>query len=393
MRRVRRDRAPSSDAERPSRRKFLGRAAAAGAGTATLAGFPAIAAAPSESVLRFQSAWSAKDILHEYALDFATRVREMTGGELRIEVLPAGAVVPASGLLDAVSKGALDGGHGAVAHHYARQHAFSLWGAGPAFGMDANVLLAWHKYGGGKALLDKLYKAVGANVVSFLYGPMPTQPLGWFRKPVANPDDLKGLKVRAIGIAAEVYGALGATASALPATEIATAMKSGTLDGAEYNNASSDRVFGLPEASKVCMLQSYHENAEQLEILFNKAKHDAFPPPLKAIVANAVEAASADMSWKAIDRYSRDYGEMRRAETPVFYKTPTAVLQRQLRAYDAVTERKINENPLFAEIQTSQRQFAERAVRWDLDTNVERRTAYLHYFAKTAQKKPAPGKA
>jgi TRAP-type mannitol/chloroaromatic compound transport system substrate-binding protein len=170
-------------------------------------------------------------------------------------------------------------------------------------------------------------------------------------------------------------------------------MKSGTLDAAEYNNASSDRVFGMPEASKVCMLQSYHENAEQLEILFNKAKYDALPVQTKAIVANAVEASSADMSWKAIDRYSRDYTEMRRQQTPVFYKTPAAILQRQLGAYDAVTDRKASENPLFAEIVTSQRQFAERAVRWDLDTNVERRTAYLHYFAKTAPKKPAARKA
>jgi hypothetical protein len=95
----------------------------------------------------------------------------MTGGELKIEVLPAGAVVPAFGLLDAVSKGTLDGGHGVLVYHYGKQNALALWGSGPAFGMDANTLLAWHKYGGGKQLLDKLYKSIGANVVSLCLRP------------------------------------------------------------------------------------------------------------------------------------------------------------------------------------------------------------------------------
>ena len=378
----RKPRAPSASPE-PSRRTFITRAAAAAAAPA----FPAIAVAASASSLRFQGAWSAKDILHEYALDFAAKVRDMTGGELRIDMLPAGAVVPASGLLDAVSKGALDGGHGQLSHHYEKNHAFALWGCGPAFGMDANLLLAWHKYGGGKSLLEKLYKAVGANVVSFLCGPMPTQPLGWFRKPIGRPDDLKGLKLRAGGMAGELYRAFGAATSELPADEIAPAMASGKLDGAELNNVSSDRALGLADGSVVCMLQSYHENAEQLEILWNKAKYESLPANLKAIVANAAEAASADMSWKAVDRYSRDYDTMRRERPALFHRTPALVLQRQLAAYDAVARPKARDNPLFAEIMESQRRFAERAVRWDLDTNVERRSAYAHYFG-ASQKKP-----
>ncbi|HYC48689.1 MAG TPA: TRAP transporter substrate-binding protein [Burkholderiales bacterium] len=350
---------------------------------------PALATAASITPLRFQGAWSAKDIRHEYALGFAAKVREMTGGELRIEVLPAGAVVPASELLDAVSKGVLDGGHGTLDQHYARQHAFALWGCGPAFGMDANMLLAWHKYGGGRGLLEKAYAAIAANVVSFLSGPMPTQPLGWFRKPIATPDDLKGLRLRAIGMSAELYTALGAVTQPTPEPDIVAALKSNALDAAEFNNASADRALGLPQAASVCMLQSYHENAEPLELLFNKPKYEALPVQIKAVVANAVEAASADMSWKAVDRYSTDYSEMRRGRAVVFYKTPRAVLERQLRAWDALAKRKASENPLFAEILESQRQFAARAVRWDLDTNVDRRVAYLHYFSGPGDTNPA----
>ena len=383
-------RKPQSPAAKPaataSRRKFLTAASGAAAGAATL-GFPTIAKAQGPISMRWQSTWPAKDIFHEYALDFAKKVNDMTGGDLKIEVLPAGAVVPAFGLLDAVTKGTLDGGHGVLVYHYGKQNALALWGSGPAYGMDANMLLAWHKYGGGRELLNKLYASIGANVVSFPYGPMPTQPLGWFKKPVTKADDFKGLKYRTVGISIDVFTGLGAAVNALPGGEIIPAMDRGLLDAAEFNNATSDRILGFADVSKVCMLQSYHQNAEQFEIMFNKTKYDALPPKMQSIIANAVDAASADMSWKAIDRYSKDYAELQEKAGVKFYKTPDPILQKQLEIYDqAVDKRK--DNALFVEIANSQKAFAARAVKWDLDTNVSRRMAYNHYFgAKQPAKK------
>jgi TRAP-type mannitol/chloroaromatic compound transport system substrate-binding protein len=337
--------------------------------------------------MRWQSTWPSKDIFHEYALDFAKKVNDMTGGDLKIEVLPAGAVVPAFNLLDAVSKGTLDGGHGVVVYHYGKNNALALWGSGPAFGMDANMLLAWHKYGGGKDYLDKLYKAIGANVQSYVYGPMASQPLGWFKKPITKSSDMKGLKFRTVGLSIDVFTAMGVAVNALPGGEIVPAMDRGLLDGAEFNNASSDRLLGFPDVSKVCMLQSFHQNAEQFEILFNKAKYDALPAKLRAVIDNAVEAASADMSWKAIDRYSKDYIEMQEKQNVKFYKTPDAILQEQLKIYDGVAQKMAAANPLFKEILDSQRAFAARAVKWDMDTNTNRRMAYNHYFAARPAKK------
>jgi TRAP-type mannitol/chloroaromatic compound transport system substrate-binding protein len=372
-----------------SRRKFLRGAAVAG-GAATL-GFPMIAKAQGPISMRWQSTWPSKDIFHEYALDFAKKVNDMTGGELKIEVLPAGAVVPAFGLLDAVTKGTLDGGHGVLVYHYGKQNALALWGSGPAFGMDAQQLLSWHKYGGGKELLSKLYASIGANVVSFPYGPMFTQPLGWFKKPVTKAADLKGLKYRTVGISIDVFTAMGVAVNALPGGEIVPAMDRGLLDAAEFNNMSSDRILGFPDVSKVCMLQSFHQNAEQFEIMFNKAKFDALPAKMRAIIENGVEAASQDLVWKAIDRYSKDYVELQTKDKVRFFKTPDAILQQQLGAYDqAVAKRK--DNAIFNEIVESQRKFAERAVKWDLDNNVQRRMAYNHYFGKqtgAAEKKKA----
>ena len=372
-----------------SRREFLTKATAAAVGAAALSA-PNIAKGQTGPItMRWQSTWPAKDIFHEFAGDFAKKVNDMTGGDLKIEVLPAGAVVGAFGLLDAVSSGTLDGGHGVVVYHYGKNPALALWGSGPAYGMDANMLLAWHKYGGGKDFLTKLYSAVNANVVSFLYGPMPTQPLGWFKKPVTKAEDFKGLKFRTVGISIDVFTGMGAAVNALPGGEIVPAMDRGLLDAAEFNNASSDRLLGFPDVSKVCMLQSFHQNAEQFEILFNKTKFDALPAKMKSIIENATEAASQDMSWKAVARYSQDYVEMKAKDKVRFYKTPDTILQGQLTAYDRVAQQKAAENPLFREILASQRAFAERAVAWDMDTNVNRRMAYNHYFVKKA---PAPAK-
>jgi TRAP-type mannitol/chloroaromatic compound transport system substrate-binding protein len=358
----------------------------AAAGSAATVAVPSIVNAQGPVSMRFQSTWAAKDIFHEYALDYAKKVNDMTGGDLRIEVLPAGAVVPAFGLLDAVSKGTLDGGHGLLVYHYGKQTALALWGSGPGYAMDANMLLAWHRYGGGKELLSKLYTSIGANVVSFPHGPMPTQPLGWFKNPVTKADDLKGVKFRTVGISIDVFTGLGAAVNALPGGEIVSAMDRGLLDAAEFNNATSDRVLGFPDVSKICMLQSYHQNAEQLEILFNKTKYDALPEKMKAIIANAVDAASQDMSWKAIDRYSKDYIEMQTKDKVRFYKTPDSVLQKQLDVYDEVVAKKSAENPLFKEIVESQLAFAKRATQWEQDTVVSRRMVYNHYFGPNAKK-------
>ncbi len=365
-----------------TRRKFLGGAAIAG--VATVAG-PAVVKAQGPIAMRFQSTWPSKDIFHEYAQDFGKKVNDMTGGDLKIEVLPAGAVVPAFGLLDAVSKGVLDGGHGVLVYHYGKNTALALWGSGPGYGMDANMLLAWHKYGGGKALLEKIFMTIGADVVSFPYAPLYSQPLGWYKKPIQKVDDFKGLKFRTVGISIDLFTAMGAAVNALPGGEIVAAMDRGLLDAAEFNNASSDRALGFADVSKICMLQSYHQNAEQLEISFNKTKFNALPPKMKAIIENAVEAASQDMQWKAIDRNSQDYITLQTQDKVRFFKTPDPVLKRQLELYDEITKKYVANNPLFKEIIVSQLAFAKRATQWEQDYITNRKMAHDHYFGPNAK--------
>ena len=362
-----------------SRRKFIATSTAAAAGAGTL-GFPMIAKAQTVN-LRFQSTWPAKDIFHEYANDYATKVNAMSGGRLKIEVLPSGSVVPAFQLLDAVNKGTLDGGHGVLAYHYGKNSALALWGSGPAFGMDPNMVLAWHNYGGGKALLEEIYKSLNMDVTSYLYGPMPSQPFGWFKKPIAKVADMKGIKFRTVGLAVDMYTDMGAAVNPLPGGEIVPALDRGLIDGAEFNNASSDRVLGFPDVVKNCMLQSFHQSGEQFEILFNKSKINALPAELKAIIEYAVQASSADMSWKAIERNSKDYEELKKQGVK-FYKTPDAILKAQLASWDKIMEKKGAENPLFKKVLDSQRVFAQRAGQWQNDYMVDFKMAYSHYFSK-----------
>ena len=156
------------EAKTVSRRKFLKTGTvAAGAAAGALAA-PQIVRAQDAIVWRFQSTWPEKDIFHENAQDFVTRVNEMAGGKLRLDLLAAGAVAKAFEVQDAVIAGTLDGGHGVSAYWYGKNKAFSLFGTPPAFGWRANHMLGWLRYGGGQELYNE--------PVSYTHLTLPTTP-------------------------------------------------------------------------------------------------------------------------------------------------------------------------------------------------------------------------
>jgi TRAP-type mannitol/chloroaromatic compound transport system substrate-binding protein len=210
---------------------------------------------------------------------------------------------------------------------------------------------------------------------------MPTQPFGWFKKPIAKVEDVKGMKFRTVGLAVDMYTDMGAAVNPLPGGEIVPALDRGLLDGAEFNNASSDKLLGFADVSKVCMLQSFHQSGEQFEITFNKAKYDALPADLKSVIDYAVQASSADMSWKAIDRNSKDYIELQKMGVK-FYKTPDSVLRAQLVSWDKIMKAKSADNALFKKVLDSQRAFAQRAIPWQNDYMVDFKIAANYYFGK-----------
>ena len=369
----------SKSVDGKSRRAFLKTGATTVvAGAATLA-MPNVVRAQEAVVFKFQSTWPAKDIFHEFAADFVARVNDMAGGRLKIELLSAGAVAKAFEVQDAVIAGTLDGGHGVCAYWYGKHKAYSLFGTPPAWGWRANQMIGWMKYGGGQALYDELVQQVlGLDLVGFLTGPMPTQPLGWFKQEITDAAQLKGLKYRTVGLSADLFKQMGAAVTIMGGGEIVPAMDRGLLDAAEFNNPSSDKLLGFPDVSKDYMLQSYHQSAECFEIIFNKTKFDALAPELQAIIKYAVESSNTDMSWKAMDRYSSDLAALKEAGVKV-HKTPDSVLQAQLAAWDAVITAQSAE-PFFAKVVESQKAWTKRVVGTQFELEVDQKMAFDHFF-------------
>jgi TRAP-type mannitol/chloroaromatic compound transport system substrate-binding protein len=373
----------------PSRagRRGLMKAAAVGSiGTAVLA-TPNVSRAQT-TVLRFQSTWPQRDIFHEFAQDYVSRVNQMAGGRLRLELLAAGAVVGAFQLLDAVHAGTLDGGHGVSAYWFGKNKAFSLFGTSPPWFGDANQLLGWFHYGGGQALYNELlHDILKMNVVGFQTGPMPTQPLGWFRNAVERPEQIRGLRYRTVGLATDLFQEMGAAVVALPGGEIVPALERGVIDGAEFNNPSSDRVLGFPDVAKNYMIQSFHQRTESFEILFNRQKFDALPQELQSMMRYASESSSADMSWKLQDRYSRDLVALAQSGINVRV-TPRPILDAQLRAWDTVVQRMEADNsspangPFFKKVCDSQRDWCRRVAGFFLRYEASSVISYNHFFSR-----------
>ncbi|HAA93183.1 MAG TPA: C4-dicarboxylate ABC transporter, partial [Rhodospirillaceae bacterium] len=257
----------------PARRKFLkGAGIAAATGTAALAlaacddkaekaekkadkpAAPQVSKAKTIT-LKVQTSWGAKSVFQDMAKQYAERVDKMSGGRLKIDLLPAGAVVKAFQVQDACHKGVLDGAHTVTAYWYGKNKAASLFGTGPVFGANASQILAWIHYGGGKELYRELVQDIlKLNLVGFFCMPMPTQPLGWFKNEIKTADDMKDLKYRTVGLATDIMQGMGLKVTQLPGGEIIPALERNVIEAFEFNNPTSDRQFGAQDVSKTYMM-------------------------------------------------------------------------------------------------------------------------------------------
>ena len=361
------------------RRKFL-KTAAAAAGAATVAtiGFPMVSRAET-TIIKMQGAWGAKDIFNEFAEDYVKRVNEMAGGRMKIQYLLSGAVVKSFQVQDAVHKGVLDAGHQVAAYWYGKSKVASLFGTGPVYGQNANQGLAWMYHGGGLELYQELMENLGLNLVGFFCMPMPTQPLGWFKKPIEKSEDMVGIKWRTVGLAADVMQEMGVKVTQLPGGEIVPALERGVIDAFEYNNPTSDKNFGAQDVSKVYMLGSYHQASEYFEVIFNKTKYDALADDQKAILRYAAEAASSDNYWKGQDRYSTDLQWLMNEAGVKVYRTPQAVMEDQLKAWDKVLPN-LEKDPFFAKVVKSYKDFSKKVAYYELMNAADYKLAYEHYF-------------
>jgi TRAP-type mannitol/chloroaromatic compound transport system substrate-binding protein len=363
-----------------SRRKFLTTAAAVTTGAA-ITGFPSISVAASPIVLKMQGAWGAKDIFNDMAQEYVDRVNEMAEGRLRIDYLVAGSVVKPFEVMEATSKGVIDAGHQVAVYWYGKSKVASLFGSGPVTGCTADQNLAWIAKEG-YPFYNELMKKLQLDVVGFFAMPMPTQPLGWFKKPIKSASQLKGLKYRTVGLAADLMQELGCKVTQLPGGEIVPAMERGVIDAFEYNNPTSDMRFGAQDVAKNYMMGSYHQAQEFFEIVFNRKRYESLPKDLQMVLRYAAEAASTSNFALAMDNYSRDLQTLKDKEKVKVLRTPQGIFDAQLKGWDVLVKRISDEDPFFAKVWESQKAWAKRVGYYSFFNSADYKAAYEHLFGK-----------
>ena len=375
--------ATSVDDNTPARRSFLKKSAAVGAvGTTGIFAAPAVIG-QAPLTIKMQTSWPESNIWQEFARDYGQRVDEMSGGRLKVDVLPAGAVVAAFQVIDAVSDGVLDAAHSVPVYWYGKDKAASLFGTGPVFGGSASTMMGWFYQGGGFEFYQQLVQEkLGLNVTGYLGFPMYAQPFGWFKEEVDTVADIDGLKYRTVGLAADLLQSMGMSVAQLPGGEIVPAMERGVIDAFEFNNPSSDRDFGAQDVAKNYYLSSYHQASEAFEFLFNNdlmmdLEEDS--PDLAAILKYAVEAASTANSMKAMDRYSADLQTLANDDGVTVHRTSTEILGAQIEAWDKLIP-DLEEDAMMKEILDSQRAWVERVTYYELMNAPDYALAYEHYF-------------
>jgi TRAP-type mannitol/chloroaromatic compound transport system substrate-binding protein len=368
-----------TESKKVNRRRFLkGGAVAAGVATTALA-MPQVSRAQTLT-LKMQGSWGPSSIFSDMAKQYTERVGKMSGGRLKIDYLPSGAVVKAFQVQDAVHDGVLDAAHTVTAYWYGKDKAASLFGTGPVFGANASQILAWIHYGGGKDLYRELVQdKLGLNLVGFFAMPMPTQPLGWFKKEIKSADDMQGLKYRTVGLATDIMQGMGLKVTQLPGGEIVPALERGVIEAFEFNNPTADREFGAQDVSKHYMMGSYHQAAEFFEIIFNKQRFDSLSDEQKAILEYAAEAANTANYGLAMDVYSKDLQTLINDDGVNVYRTPTSVMKAQLDSWDEVLGGLLKDE-FFKKIVDSQKAWSERVAFYDIINAADYKLAYEHYF-------------
>jgi len=369
------------NAETVNRRSFLRRGVAGGtaAAASTLLAAPAVLA-QAPLVMKMQTSWPASDIWQTMAQQYADRVQQMSGDRIKIDLLPAGAVVGAFQVIDAVNDGVLDASHSVSAYWYGKNKAASLFGTGPVFGGSPTTMMSWFYAGGGEDLFRELLQdKMGMNVIGMFGFPMPAQPLGWFKNPISGVADLQGLKYRTVGLAADVMQSMGMSVAQLPGGEIVPAMERGVIDAFEFNNPSSDLRFGAQDVAKYYYLASYHQASESFEFLFNRDFFEDLDPDLQAILRHGVEAVSTYNTAFALDNYSADLQKLQDDSGVNVERTPQDILAAQLDAWDKLIP-ELEEDELMKRILDSQREWVERVTYYELLNAPDYTLAYDHYF-------------
>jgi TRAP-type mannitol/chloroaromatic compound transport system substrate-binding protein len=327
-------------------------------------GSVAVAQAPIR--WKVQSAWPPTSIVQDAAKLLVETIEKNSGGRLKLDLSPAGAVVPPFEIQDAVNRGVLDAGHTTPGYIIGKLRAFIPLTHGPLFGMDFIDYYGWYWEGGGHELLNEAYQQrLKMNVVSFQVHPEGPQAMGWFKKEIRAFDDIKGQRYRIYAAGAEVYSKLGIASVVLAGGEIVPALERGAIDGAEWINCYDDKILGLDKVAKFHYAPGMHEPVTVGEFIINKAKWDALPADLKEIVKTSVQAAY----WIHFVRFQEKTAKACRellASGVKIVKTTDELNQGFLQAYDEIWQADAAKDEFYKKVVESQRQYSDLVVPYRL---------------------------
>lgn len=316
---------------------------------------------------RMQAAVPTSSIYFELLKKFGDRIDKMSGGRLKIEVLPDGAVVPAFEILDAVDKGIVESGY-AWTHYWSGKHPaagiFSNPMAGSGAGLDQLSHVAWLFEGGGYELYRKFYSDIlKVNVEPLFVQPMGPDPLGWFKNPINSVADFKKIKYRSPpGITGEIFKEMGISAVALPGGEIVPAAQRGVIDAAEWIGPADDLNLGLHTVWKNYYLQGLHQSTDIGEVLFNKTFWNKLPADIQEIVRTAAMASMTETYTYNVYRNALAVKKLREEFKVQIRDTPRDFFPEFVRATGVVLDRYAAKDPFFKQVLDSQRNFAKTVV-------------------------------
>jgi TRAP-type mannitol/chloroaromatic compound transport system substrate-binding protein len=316
-------------------------------------------------VLKIQASWPASLTIFEHLKFVAERVDKLSGGTLKIEALPAGTIVPAFEVLDATHKKVIDGFHSVSYYWVGKNKTAALFTGGPGgtFGMDFVDVLGWMYEGGGLELYQQMYKDVmKLNVVPLPAFPSGPQAFGWFKRPIKDLADFKGMKCRQTGLNAEVFTEMGMRTVNLPGGEILPAAERGVIDCAEWVGGVEDLRLGFHNVWKYHYTPGMHETVTMGEIGINTEVWDKLSAQHKEIIKSAT--MEGFIRWYAKwQRQNADaLKEFQEKHKVNVIRTPPEILTDFLKAWDKIAAREAEKDPFFKKVLDSQREYASVVV-------------------------------
>jgi TRAP-type mannitol/chloroaromatic compound transport system substrate-binding protein len=315
--------------------------------------------------LKMQSTWPASLTLQDNFKMFAERVEKLTGGSIKIEALAAGQIVPAFEILDATHKKVIDGGHGVAYYWVGKNKTATLFSATPAgpFGMDHMDFLGWLYEGGGMDLYWEFYRdIVKLDVVAFPIGGSSPQAFGWFKRPIRNLADFKGLKCRQTGIVAEIYQKMGMQTVNMPGGEIIPSAQRGVIDCAEWVGGIEDLRLGLPQVWKYHYTPGMHESNSMLELIINSDVWKSFTPQQQESVRSATLETFVKWGIKWQKQNADAIQEMRDKHQVQLLRTPPDILIEFMKTWDKMAAEESAKDPFFKKVYESQKAYASKVV-------------------------------